>query len=106
MPVMLADRDTLAVAPTGSGKTLAFVVPLLMKLGKPQAKGFRACIVAPTRELAVQIEREIEKVNRGHLNVRLLDKSTASKNSFSKSSSQRFDVLISTPLRLCLALRK
>lgn len=106
MPVMIADRDTLAVAPTGSGKTLAFVVPLLMNLKSPQAKGFRGCIIAPTRELAVQIEREVQKVNRGYLNVRLLDRTTAFKNSFGKGSSQRFDLLISTPLILVQALSK
>lgn len=55
IPSMVKKRNTLAVAPTGSGKTLAFIVPLIAALGKPQAKGFRAVIVAPTRELAQQV---------------------------------------------------
>lgn len=62
---------------------------MIAALGKPAASGFRACIVSPTRELANQIAREI-KLLAGPLQVRLLDKSTASRNSFGPDSSQRF----------------
>ena len=67
----------------GSGKTLAFAVPIIATLKAPAAKGFRAVIVSPTRELAVQIKREVDRVAAGtKLQIRLLDKSTASVNSF------------------------
>lgn len=68
VPVMLAKRDLFGVAPTGSGKTLAYVLPILAQLHRPMAHGFRACIVAPTRELAQQIKRVCDllcEVRRG-----------------------------------------
>jgi ATP-dependent RNA helicase DDX52/ROK1 len=55
IPVILAGRDLLACAPTGSGKTLAYLIPLLMQLDSHRSKGFRAVVVAPTRELAQQV---------------------------------------------------
>lgn len=45
----------MVCAPTGSGKTASFVVPLLHLLRQPEAKGFRAVVVSPTRELAKQV---------------------------------------------------
>jgi ATP-dependent RNA helicase DDX52/ROK1 len=45
----------MACAPTGSGKTIAFLFPLLYHLKKPEKKGFRALILAPTRELVQQV---------------------------------------------------
>mmetsp|Transcript_20824 Transcript_20824/g.62111 ORF Transcript_20824/g.62111 Transcript_20824/m.62111 type:complete len:521 (+) Transcript_20824:60-1622(+) len=105
IPSMMAGRDLLGIAPTGSGKTLAFSVPIVAALGGPAAKGFRAAIVAPTRELAVQIKREFDRIAVGtKLQVRLLDKSTASVNSFGPKTSGKFDVVITTPLRLVHAL--
>lgn len=105
IPTMLQHRDLFGVAPTGSGKTLAFVLPILAHLQKPAAVGFRACIVVPTRELAQQIKRECDHLCEAtKFQVRLLDKSTASKNSFGSGSSMKFDILITTPLRLVKSL--
>lgn len=62
IPLALAGADLIACAQTGTGKTAAFVVPMLQKLltdgGKERGKS-RALVLAPTRELAVQIEDEI-----------------------------------------------
>ena len=57
IPIVLHQRELMAVAPTGSGKTLSFVVPILGDLRKPEKekKGIRAVIVSPTRELAMQV---------------------------------------------------
>jgi len=56
IPPGLAGRDVLACAMTGSGKTAAFLLPILHRLyGKPRGVT-RALIVAPTRELAAQID--------------------------------------------------
>lgn len=67
LPHALAGNDVLASAETGSGKTVAFVLPILQRLMKdagdqPPATitGTRALILAPTRELAVQIEDAIQ----------------------------------------------
>ena len=48
-------RDIMACAPTGSGKTAAFVIPVLHHLREPRNQGFRAVLLAPTRELAKQV---------------------------------------------------
>lgn len=61
IPVLLKqDIDFIGQAQTGTGKTAAFVLPLLEKLN-PQQKTVQALILAPTRELANQIEAEIVK---------------------------------------------
>jgi ATP-dependent RNA helicase RhlE len=59
IPAALEGADVLGLAPTGTGKTAAFALPLLDQLldaGKP---GPRALVLAPTRELATQIDAEI-----------------------------------------------
>ena len=56
IPPGCAGRDVLACAMTGSGKTAAFLLPILQRLhGKPMGTT-RALILAPTRELAAQID--------------------------------------------------
>src|SRR5881296_651516 len=63
IPPILAGHDVIGIAQTGTGKTAAFVLPILMKLAasKPngQTRGPRALVVAPTRELVVQIEENV-----------------------------------------------
>jgi superfamily II DNA/RNA helicase len=54
IPALLDGNDLVIEAPTGSGKTLAFLLPMLERL-KPGHHGPQALIVAPTRELAIQI---------------------------------------------------
>ena len=56
IPPMRAGRDVIAQAQTGTGKTLAFLLPLLEKI-KPQGTVAQALVIAPTRELAIQIAR-------------------------------------------------
>ena len=64
IPDILAGRDVCGRAPTGSGKTLAFGIPLLARIGKAAPKKPRALVLAPTRELAAQIQRELEPLAR------------------------------------------
>ena len=52
---LLQGREVLACAPTGSGKTAAFLLPILHCLKVPSKQGFRALILAPTRELMQQV---------------------------------------------------
>ncbi|KAK4694330.1 ATP-dependent RNA helicase DBP3, partial [Lecanoromycetidae sp. Uapishka_2] len=66
-PFLLSGRDVIGVAETGSGKTLAFGVPCIRSISSsplPSKSGApaRAVIVSPTRELAVQIHTQIEKL--------------------------------------------
>jgi superfamily II DNA/RNA helicase len=64
IPLILKQTDLIACAQTGTGKTAAFVIPLLSLLRDQNlnAKGVKALIVVPTRELAVQIDREIQGI--------------------------------------------
>lgn len=64
IPAILAGRDLMAAAQTGTGKTAAFTLPIVQALLKPrsnQTKGnqVRALVVAPTRELAAQVEASV-----------------------------------------------
>jgi superfamily II DNA/RNA helicase/cold shock CspA family protein len=59
VPDLLAGRDVCGRAPTGSGKTLAFAVPLAARVGQARPRRPRALVLAPTRELAEQIHREV-----------------------------------------------
>jgi superfamily II DNA/RNA helicase len=59
IPVALTGRDVCGRAPTGSGKTLAFGIPLVTRVGRARPGWPRALVLAPTRELAAQIEREL-----------------------------------------------
>jgi ATP-dependent RNA helicase RhlE len=63
IPVALSGQDVIACAETGTGKTAAFLVPILQRfLNEPQAipPVTRALVLAPTRELAVQIEDQVQ----------------------------------------------
>ncbi|CAI8947849.1 MULTISPECIES: DEAD/DEAH box helicase [Bacillus] len=70
IPVVMAGKDIIGQAKTGTGKTLAFVLPILEKVD-PTSSDVQALIVAPTRELALQITTEIEKmlVHQENINV-------------------------------------
>ena len=61
IPHVLEGRDLLACAQTGTGKTAAFALPILDRLARtprrPGARGPRALVLTPTRELALQIHR-------------------------------------------------
>lgn len=61
IPLLLDGYDLMAFAQTGTGKTAAFIVPLINKiLEQPKAPGVKAMIIAPTRELAQQIEQQLQ----------------------------------------------
>jgi len=60
IPPILNGQDVMGIAQTGTGKTAAYVLPLLMKLKYAQGDHARALIIAPTRELAMQIEENIK----------------------------------------------
>jgi ATP-dependent RNA helicase RhlE len=60
IPPILNGQDVMGIAQTGTGKTAAYVLPILMKLKYAQGDHARALIIAPTRELALQIEDNIK----------------------------------------------
>jgi len=60
IPAILNHKDIIACAQTGTGKTAAFVLPILNKLCQANTSKINTIIVSPTRELALQIDRQIE----------------------------------------------
>ena len=66
-PIAMADRDMVSIAKTGSGKTLAFLLPAYKKMDARRGPNgvINVLILAPTRELATQIQEEAEKF--GHV---------------------------------------
>ncbi|MFM1920024.1 MAG: hypothetical protein RLZZ303_1658 [Candidatus Hydrogenedentota bacterium] len=60
IPVASEGRDVIAVAQTGTGKTLAFALPALTRLSAERPGRNRMLVLAPTRELAIQVHRGIE----------------------------------------------
>jgi len=98
IPDALAGRDIMASAETGSGKTAAFLLPIIERLKQPGA--LRALILAPTRELALQIEVNAKSYSRA---ARLRTVSVVGGESASRQMralNSGVDILIATPGRL------
>ena len=61
IPVAMSGQDVIGVAQTGTGKTLAFALPLLQRISRTKKQGL---ILLPTRELAIQVDEELQKIGR------------------------------------------
>lgn len=72
IPVLLEGRDALGKAQTGTGKTAAFSLPLLNKLNLSQHKP-QAIVMAPTRELAIQVAAEIKNLGQNIKGLKVLE---------------------------------
>ena len=92
------DNDTFLIAPTGSGKTVAFLLPVL-ELLKPERPTVQCLILAPSRELAMQIEQVWKKMATGYkVNVCYGGHSVETEiNNLSNPPA----LLIGTPGRIC-----
>jgi ATP-dependent RNA helicase RhlE len=104
IPLTLSGRDVLGIAQTGTGKTAAFGLPLLQRLAEnrkpPMAKSARALILAPTRELAIQISESL-KVYGKHYNYRqAIVMGGVSSHGQIHTMHNGVDILIATPGRL------
>jgi superfamily II DNA/RNA helicase len=102
IPVANEGRDVLGIAQTGTGKTASFVLPMLTRLerGRARARMPRSLILAPTRELAAQVEEHFNRFGGNHkLNVALLI-GGVSFDEQNKRLDRGADVLIATPGRL------
>lgn len=107
MPALLENRDTLVGAPTGSGKTLTYLLPILHHLGSPKREGLRAVIVSPTRELSQQIYQQLEKLGAGKKwRFCMLTRSTEGVMRQDPQFKKKYDILITTPLRLVHAIEQ
>lgn len=104
IPLLLAGKDLLGIAQTGTGKTAAFSLPLLQRLAaegqKPRPRSARALILAPTRELAIQIADSLDAYGR-HLSLRhTVILGGVSQNAQVKAMARGVDILVATPGRL------
>ncbi len=104
IPVVLSGRDLIATAQTGTGKTAAFVLPILERFNKDRrelrGKSIRALILAPTRELAVQVEANVAAYGK-HLGLSsLVVYGGVDAEPQMQRLSQGIDILVATPGRL------
>ena len=63
IPLILSGEDVIGCAETGTGKTAAFLLPIIHNLSAQPRPGLRALVLAPTRELALQIEKNYGEIN-------------------------------------------
>jgi ATP-dependent RNA helicase RhlE len=105
IPPLLANKDLLGVAQTGSGKTAAFALPILQHLATQQIRPApfvaRALILAPTRELALQIDETVRALS---INLRLRTVviiGGASRFKQVEAMRRGADIVIGTPGRVC-----
>ncbi|HRY79962.1 MAG TPA: DEAD/DEAH box helicase [Spirochaetia bacterium] len=104
IPSLLAGKDLLGVAQTGTGKTAAFALPILQRLAafpaRPEPRAARVLVVAPTRELAAQIDESFGTYGRRFRFSRACVFGGVGKNPQIKALSRGVDVLTATPGRL------
>ncbi|MCR9155036.1 MAG: DEAD/DEAH box helicase [Bacteroidetes bacterium] len=97
LDALLAGRDLLGIAKTGSGKTAAFLLPILQK----QIQGkHQALVLAPTRELALQIEEEYRSLNKGLKLYSSVFIGGTNMNADLRKASMPSDLIVATPGRL------
>jgi superfamily II DNA/RNA helicase len=65
IPLALSGQDIIGQAKTGTGKTFGFGLPIIQRLGVDPAPGVQALVVAPTRELAIQVAEDLELATSG-----------------------------------------
>lgn len=104
IPVILAKKDLLGCAQTGTGKTAAFALPLIQLMvqerGTQKVKGIRALVLAPTRELAIQVADNFGKYGK-HTGIRhTVIFGGVSQHQQTQILRRGVDVLIATPGRL------
>src|SRR5207244_12946264 len=62
IPPALERKDVLATAQTGTGKTLAFLIPMIEMLSQQPSRQLNVLVLLPTRELAMQVNEEYERL--------------------------------------------
>ena len=100
IPPGIAGRDVLGCAQTGTGKTAAFVIPMVERLAAGPKGHPRALVLAPTRELAIQIQETIDKLGRSQRIFATTVVGGADMNAQVRGLRQRPDIIVATPGRL------
>jgi len=104
---ILGGRDFVGIAQTGTGKTIAYLLPILQDLKYSEQPHPRVIILVPTRELVIQIVKEIEKLTT-YINIRVLGVYGGTNITPQKQAIvEGLDIIVGTPRRLYdLALTK
>jgi ATP-dependent RNA helicase RhlE len=98
--VMMSGKDTIGIAQTGTGKTLAYLLPCLCMWEFSKEPHPQILIIVPTRELVVQVVREVEKLT-AHMNVAVSGVyGGANMSTQAKMVLQGLDILVGTPGRI------
>ena len=103
IPEIIGGRDLIVCAQTGTGKTAAFMLPILHRMVQMKHHHIRALIIVPTRELAVQIDQQIQAFSYFlELNsLAIYGGGDGSEWSMQKSAlSQDVDIVVATPGKL------
>ncbi len=100
IPAIIQGRDVMGLAQTGTGKTAAFALPILQRLMNGPGKMVRALIVAPTRELAEQINESINEMSRSTKLKSVALYGGVSKNPQIEKLRQGAEIIVACPGRL------
>ena len=98
--VIMSGKDVVGIAQTGTGKTLAYVLPILQQLNYSDQINPRVLILVPTRELVLQVVKDIEEIAT-YQNVRILGVYGGTNiNTQKQKVLEGCDILVATPGRL------
>lgn len=101
IPSILKGEDVMAIAATGTGKTAAYAIPIIEKLVRHHEpyRGPRALVLAPTRELAVQIAEVFEKIGKQTDLLTVVLTGGVEQNSQVSKLNEQADIIVASPGR-------
>ena len=100
IPIILSGEDVIGCAETGTGKTAAFLLPIIQNLSLQTRPGIRVLVLAPTRELALQIQKNYTELNHLKTNRSVLVIGGANMKTQIDDLRRRPTIVIATPGRL------
>ncbi len=104
IPIILQGKDIIASAQTGTGKTAAFMLPslhILVSSNREKYRGPKVLVLVPTRELAMQVEKETQKYRKNLDHVRVVSiYGGVPYYKQRKTLARPYDILVATPGRL------
>src|SRR5690349_2713010 len=100
IPLILSGKDVIGCAETGTGKTAAFLFPIIQNLSTQKRPGVRVLVLAPTRELALQIQKNYSELNHVKANKSVLVIGGANIRTQIADLRAKATIVIATPGRL------